>query len=700
MGLTQTKEVARDVVSPLEITEEKNGKCIWQGWDVGSGGCRVTVVDGCRNLYMDWKERVRCDSCWDGEGLLLITSDGTEVAFDNTEEWEEPSSASCSDNYCVHTAVLAGAMGILTVAGEHEARVCDDRLSEVTSQPPELHNIEPPIAAEGEWVNVVGNLFGGCSAKHVHVLCGLDSSGTGPCLATDVIRVNHKVVRFKVPSGVQSVCPIIIACPFGRSRNKSVLEVRQPELQASLVLKSIEAPYDDMGCYTICGAGFTEDITVSVNGHVLPKESWELRSDEHITAEADLSDLDGVLTAAVWNDSQTASVVSTVAPSQSACTAALPCTLQTWCLAPDKVTCNGVPMRHFVRCLYRIGALARYKMHLGTPSCESVIPESIKLTLEDYRALCKAQELTEQYYFCKTQRGGTGVAVLFKSLGNMLWKAAESFGLPELVQGGYKEGDVLFYDLQSRTALGDVELRDASASAFFRLQKTYDRFSHSGVFIRKKSRPAIFHGLRTRVKDLTVPAAFAYMPKREVDLRKVFFRFRYLPETMQEKMDMWYREAVCRRAKQGQLILNDCADLWDIIKVVRSIPGRQSQALSVVGDPGVLGRGDTVRIMCSAFTASILLESFLEMETKLHSIAAQEEDLSTRNLYLSVTVHPSLVIDTLSLPPKLLHKWNVWRDTLSSPPLLLAISASDVHSSFRALRALQLCDDDLIKNLS
>ena len=67
---------------------------------------------------------------------------------------------------------------------------------------------------------------------------------------------------------------------------------------------------------------------------------------------------------------------------------------------------------------------------------------------------------------------------------------------------GYNVGDVIFYDLENRKRMG----LEAAPSLMLSLQKAYNRFSHSGLYVpdpTKLDEPMLLHGLRIRLKRLS-----------------------------------------------------------------------------------------------------------------------------------------------------------------------------------------------------
>eukprot|EP01060_Flectonema_neradi_P019919 TRINITY_DN2742_c0_g4_i2.p1 TRINITY_DN2742_c0_g4~~TRINITY_DN2742_c0_g4_i2.p1 ORF type:complete len:796 (+),score=131.04 TRINITY_DN2742_c0_g4_i2:76-2388(+) len=577
--------------------------------------------------------------------------------------------------------------------------------------PPTINRIDPPFGAVGSSVLIHGSLFGGCSIADLKVLCGLHDDSVPklegrPVVATDVERLSSKLLRVRVPDGVRSSFPILVTSPFGRSPKSNLPHFRivENDISKSICVTSAQI---DQGQLTLLGRNFTPPLTITVSGHTVPHSLESITDTELCVPLPSLEECDitSGIPIVVYNDTssccyihnpkkvarnmrgRSGSYIPNIVGNQLV--DRTPESSTFWVVPPKSMMWHGVSMQKVIRVMFKLRKLDQYRTDSTT--FRQPIPEQYLLTLEDFQSLCKSQELREQYFFYRTQPGSIATAPLFKSICQSLWTQAEEFKLMDVAVRGYNDGDVLFYDLQNRAALGDIDLRDRWSSAFYRLQKGYDRYSHSGIFVRrsgKASRPAIFHGLRTRVKDLVVPAAFSYMLKREVDLSKVFFRFQFLPEEMRETMYFWYREGIVVRSRQGQLILNDCADLWDIVTVVNSVPTERKKSLTQVGEHQ--RRGSVAKIMCSAFTASVLLETFLEVQNRLHAIADQEFDSTLASCYKSVQVHPSLLVDTLAVAPKLLHQWNIWRDQLQEEPGLLQIAAADVRTSFELLQSLQV----------
>ena len=598
--------------------------------------------------------------------------------------------------------------------------------------PPSISKVEPPFGQIGSSVIIHGSLFGGCSITDLKVLCGLHNDSIPklsrqPVVATDVERLSSKMIRVRIPQGVRCSFPIIVTSPFGRSPRNNLPHYKvclHDEVVMPLTIKVASIHDNELRLH---GNNLDPPLNISIIGRAIPHCDVAFISDTDISIQ-----LSGIVTLKDISESSTGAPIVIHNNETSCCYiynakkvylnmkgrsgSYIPESLkklnyiescsdreeeeyatqskQYWIIAPDSVSWHGITMKSVIRVMYKLRCLEKLKVSDST--FKHPIPEKLLLTLPDYRSICKSQELHEQYFFYRTQSSSIATAPLFKSLCQALWKQAEDFKLMDVAVQGYTDGDVLFYDLQNRAALGDIDLRDRWSSAFYRLQKGYDRYSHSGIFVRrsgKASRPAIFHGLRTRVKDLVVPAAFSYMPKREIDLGKVFFRFQFLPEDMQEKMYFWYREGIVSRSRQGQLILNDCADLWDIVTVVNSVPTERRKSLTQVGEQQHQRRGSVSKVMCSAFTASVLLETFLEIQNRLYAVADQEFESSLSILYKSIHVHPSFLVDTLAVAPKLLHQWNIWRDQLQDSPGLLQISASDVRTSFETLQSLQYSRD-------
>eukprot|EP00667_Euglena_gracilis_P008804 EG_transcript_8923 len=109
---------------------------------------------------------------------------------------------------------------------------------------------------------------------------------------------------------------------------------------------------------------------------------------------------------------------------------------------------------------------------------------------------------------------------------------------------GFCSGDTIFYDLHNRQRVG----LEICPNMLLELQKAYDRFSHSGLYLcDTDGGPALFHGLRVKLKRLTWLDA-VYMPRRCIDLAKVFIGFAHLSVEDQERVSKAYQRAVQRLA--------------------------------------------------------------------------------------------------------------------------------------------------------
>ena len=108
----------------------------------------------------------------------------------------------------------------------------------------------------------------------------------------------------------------------------------------------------------------------------------------------------------------------------------------------------------------------------------------------------------------------------------------------------FKTGDIIFYDLANRKRMG----LEASSSMMLIVQKAYDRFSHSGIFVagQKNEEPVLLHGLRLKLKRL-MWVDTTYMPKRRIDFSRVFERFDELASVDKERIRNAYIDTVHKR---------------------------------------------------------------------------------------------------------------------------------------------------------
>jgi len=104
---------------------------------------------------------------------------------------------------------------------------------------------------------------------------------------------------------------------------------------------------------------------------------------------------------------------------------------------------------------------------------------------------------------------------------------------------GFRTGDALFYDLTNRQRAG----LEMGPTVLLSLQKVYDRYSHSGLYVEEDGVSALLHGLRIKVKRLGWEDA-VYLPRRRLDFAKIFTGYALLPPDDQLRVDTAYQHQV------------------------------------------------------------------------------------------------------------------------------------------------------------
>eukprot|EP00667_Euglena_gracilis_P006985 EG_transcript_7052 len=231
----------------------------------------------------------------------------------------------------------------------------------------------------------------------------------------------------------------------------------------------------------------------------------------------------------------------------------------------------------------------------------------------------------------------------------------------------YRTGDVIFYDLEARRRLG-VERPNLA----LHLQKWYDTFSHSAIFLWDDGLPKVLHNLNTRLKVCSWRDC-VYMAKRELDFDRIFAGFRFLTPEAQHEVKERYREAVVEKAKQSKeyvveslSFLRGLQYLFTARQFVPHPPlirraspcpmeaeaGRSTPEVAAA-PPDPCGAPTSPphysEMMCAGFTAGFVFECLLEVQG---SFPQWREELAFT---------PALLIDLDRMTPKDLHQWDVWR---------------------------------------
>eukprot|EP01065_Artemidia_motanka_P016880 TRINITY_DN2047_c0_g3_i1.p1 TRINITY_DN2047_c0_g3~~TRINITY_DN2047_c0_g3_i1.p1 ORF type:complete len:1103 (+),score=344.70 TRINITY_DN2047_c0_g3_i1:249-3311(+) len=380
-----------------------------------------------------------------------------------------------------------------------------------------------------------------------------------------------------------------------------------------------------------------------------------------------------------------------------------------WLLPPDSVLCGGVSARQVLRTLAKVHALRQIGkgMDLAAPSA---VPPSLRLDSGDFRAICKAQESDTEPLQFETQNThmegdetrNKATAPLFHRLFLLLWRAVTQLQLLSLLMSGFADGDIVFYDLDQRARTGHFSNLDWFAFRYFQVQQRWDRFSHSGCFWHGPYGARVFHSLRQRNKSIGNCGSWAYHCKREIDFAKVYMRFsRDLTPEVIERVPVWFGEVIVRKARVGQEVANGQAEYSDVLRVLthtskriarESLPKEQFMTwrLTMAEDLRAADAEDgrrwtPPRPMCSGFTASVMLEAFLEVEDMIRREGERLRAAGEPVDFSGVVVRGSILFDTLSFSPTALHRWDVWRDELERPPGIFHVAADDVLEGFREL---------------
>jgi len=239
----------------------------------------------------------------------------------------------------------------------------------------------------------------------------------------------------------------------------------------------------------------------------------------------------------------------------------------------------------------------------------------------------------------------------------------------------YATGDVIFYDMDARRRLG-VERTNLT----LQLQKLYDSFSHSAIFLWDEGVPKVLHNLDVRVKVCSWKDC-VYMAKREVDFHKIFAGFRFLPMDVQEEVGRRYKEAVVAKARQSKEYIVENLPFLRGLRYMctarqfvpnppllrRAAAPSRPEGESPEPRPSALSDAiaaaaappphDYSEMLCAGFTAGFLFECMREAQAQF---PAFHEELAFTSAFL---------VDLDRMTPKDLHAWDVWRDSPQPCPL-------------------------------
>eukprot|EP01062_Namystynia_karyoxenos_P010863 TRINITY_DN13876_c0_g1_i3.p1 TRINITY_DN13876_c0_g1~~TRINITY_DN13876_c0_g1_i3.p1 ORF type:complete len:1078 (+),score=252.00 TRINITY_DN13876_c0_g1_i3:83-3235(+) len=374
---------------------------------------------------------------------------------------------------------------------------------------------------------------------------------------------------------------------------------------------------------------------------------------------------------------------------------------EAWLVCPDTTTCFDVCHRDCLRFLSKLQGLRK----LGMDEIQANrTPDQLRLDARDFRTLTMAQDLTEHYLWFCDQKGVKDTAPFFRNLAMALWSEAEAAGLLQLLRQGFEPGDVIFYDLEGRAQVRDVYLGDMLQQVFYHVQKRYDQHSHSGLFLLDgDGHPAIIHVIGQRVKQLRVASSWLYNMKREVDLAKVFLGWEDLTDEQRGAVTAQFRGGVQGWLREAPLVRNRTAEAMQMAAIIRrgapeqveAVPGVTSaRALSTWrltrADREALAAGPVTpagpHVMCSGFTASVLLEVWLDVQSWAQ---ATPEDAPGASALRALRVRPELQLNVLLFHPRNLHDWNVWKDKMERPPGVLLVACPAIQTSFEKLRERQ-----------
>eukprot|EP01062_Namystynia_karyoxenos_P019215 TRINITY_DN17203_c0_g2_i1.p1 TRINITY_DN17203_c0_g2~~TRINITY_DN17203_c0_g2_i1.p1 ORF type:complete len:782 (+),score=119.03 TRINITY_DN17203_c0_g2_i1:139-2484(+) len=380
----------------------------------------------------------------------------------------------------------------------------------------------------------------------------------------------------------------------------------------------------------------------------------------------------------------------------------------------DRMVLHEVTQLDLARLLHKLQLLGAHKEARGALAGA---PAAGCLGFREFRALFLAQELTQDFaVFVRTEEEAAPLAALYQPLARAAWELVAQLGLPELFAEQYRPGDVIFYDLFSRERVGEVDLRGRLNSWLFKVQRYYDRFSHSGLFVRAAKqprggpytigdRPAVFHSIGSKVKILRFCASFACIPKREIDFSCVFGEdagcWQGLQQQERDEAEQHFEQVIQRYLSQVATIRNKTAGTGDYMRIVRS---SAAECKDMDKDPcstWKLARdgeaGEARKVMCSGFTASLLLEAWRECAGRFLRLAGDARDRRQYQKHLRLnacgSVRPVLNRNALDFSPQDLHRWPVWRRSLARAPGLLNVAAPEVREAFAQLqRWLVGCD--------
>eukprot|EP01062_Namystynia_karyoxenos_P008511 TRINITY_DN12999_c0_g2_i4.p1 TRINITY_DN12999_c0_g2~~TRINITY_DN12999_c0_g2_i4.p1 ORF type:complete len:859 (+),score=203.45 TRINITY_DN12999_c0_g2_i4:109-2577(+) len=394
-----------------------------------------------------------------------------------------------------------------------------------------------------------------------------------------------------------------------------------------------------------------------------------------------------------------------------------------WAVLPGLLV-DGVPQLALVRVLCKLRGCADLWPPPGAAADSqppAPVPTHLRLGMEDFRALLLAEELTAHWRSRAEDPEVRKVAPFFRPLTAAVAAAAGQCALRERFSSSFRPGDVLFYDLRARELVHETEFENCVDRTLFRLQRRYDRFSHSGVFAWLDSptgrMPVVLHSLRGKVRVLRYSTSWACLTKREPDFSQILGEqpsaYAALPERERAVLQARYEDAAQRQLAQHHQLLNPSAGMCAMGRIAAcgaaDAAGLCSQCCR---RPRRLGGGEAV--ICSGFTAGVLAACFDELVMGLEEAALEYETEAQRRVAAARGGTPAeqaaaeaegrrlrasaracrrcacvraavRARNPLLFTPRDLHRWPVWRSGCSRPPGVLSVASAEVAEGFSAI---------------
>jgi hypothetical protein len=277
-------------------------------------------------------------------------------------------------------------------------------------------------------------------------------------------------------------------------------------------------------------------------------------------------------------------------------------------------------------------------------------------------------------------------ATFYECVEHYVLDAYQGTNLSELWWQDFRDGDIIFYDLQGRESMGDYTPETLIATWAYYIQKKYDQHSHSGILMIPRSHdthdyPCVFHGLATKIKAILHPVCAVTIVPRRLAFEKIFTGYDLLEESVQKSLPEYFavalREAAAREYDNCGPQVHDA--LWKFIAPRREGLNQDLALVSPRRNPDEPNVGSptpkNVPALCSGFTASIIF-----------SCCQRVQDIVVErypHLRACLQLQPHVRTDVVNFTPRDLHRWGVW-----GPPVPPMGFEKHLHPEVNASRRL------------